>query len=216
MTHKQLLIEEIDIDLLESVVDSKKGIYKIKGPFIECNTKNYNKRIYPDKVVRPQIENYQKLIKENRAVGELNHPENMEINPKNIAIKITKLDFDGNNIVLGEANVCTTPNGMIIRSLMDDGIKLAVSSRGSGTLKEGVVQSDYFFKCEDVVWDPSAPSAFVDNILEAKTEWVLKNGILYEKEVEDLQSRLKNFKGEDIATVVSNVFLEALNKTMRK
>jgi len=141
---KTLLIEEVDLDLVESIVDSKKSKYSIKGPFIECNLKNRNNRIYPDGVVRPIVENYQKLIKENRAVGELCHPATLEINPKNIAIKTTRLAFDGPNIVLGEAQVCSTPNGMIVRALMDDGIKLAVSSRGSGTLKEGVVQNDFF------------------------------------------------------------------------
>ncbi len=213
---KQFLIEEVDLDLIESIADSKKGVYKIKGPFIECNTKNRNNRVYPDAIIKPIVENYQKVIKNNRAVGELNHPDTLEIDPKNIAIKTKSLVFEGNNIVLGEAEVCTTPNGMIVRALMDDGIKLAVSSRGAGTLKEGVVQKDYSYVCQDVVWSPSAPSAFVENILEARTEWVIKNGILYEREIETLQNKLKNFKGDDIATVVSNVFLEALNKSMRK
>ncbi len=213
---RQLLIEEVPLDLIESKIDSKKGFYGISGPFIECNIENRNKRSYPDDVVRPQVEKYQQMISENRAVGELNHPDTLEINPKNIAIKTTSLKFDGDNIVLGEANVCSTPNGMIIRALMDDNIKLAVSTRGAGTLKEGVVQNDFVYVCQDVVWSPSAPSAFVDNILEAKTEWVIKNGILFEQEIENLQNRLKDFKGEDIATVVTNVFESALVMAMNK
>ncbi len=213
---REFLVEEVDLTLMENTADSKKGVYSIKGPFIECNIENRNKRVYPSDVVKPQISKFQKIIQENRAVGELNHPDTLEINPKNIAIKTTKLDFDGKNIVLGEANVCSTPNGMIIRALMDDGIKLAVSTRGAGTLKEGVVQNDFTYVCQDVVWSPSAPSAFVDNILEAKTEWLVKNGILYEQDIESLQDQLKNFSGKQMATVVGSIFEEALVKAMNK
>ncbi len=213
---KTFLIEEVDLDLLESIADKKKGLYSIRGPFIECNTKNRNNRVYPDGIIKPIVEKYQNEIAGNRAVGELNHPDTLEIDPKNIAIKTTSLKFEGDNIVLGEAQVCTTPNGMIVRALMDDGIKLAVSSRGSGTLKDGVVQSDFSYVCQDVVWSPSAPSAFVENILEAKSEWVVKNGILYERELEDIQSKLKDFKGADMATVIGNIFEEVLAASLRR
>lgn len=215
-----LLVEECDLQsITNEVLEESKGgpkKYMIKGPFIEANRENKNKRVYPGPIVAPQVEAYQTKINENRAVGELEHPSTLEINPKNISHKTTKLAWDGKNIVLGEAEICTTPNGMIVRSLMDSGIKMAVSSRGSGTLKEGVVQKDYKYICNDIVWDPSAPSAFVENILEAQTEWIIENGILLEQEVEDLQEKLKHFRGKDINKVLVSILDEALTKATKK
>lgn len=211
----QLLIEEIDLDLIESIIEEGKGNpkkYTIRGPFIECNRKNKNNRIYPNPVIAPQVEEYQKMIEAHRAVGELEHPNTMEINPKNISHKVTKLEFVDKNIVLGEATICSTPMGMIVRHLMDDGIKLAVSSRGAGTLKEGIVQSDYKYKCNDIVWDPSAPSAFVEGIMESKTEWLYENGILVEKDIEDLQKKLHSYQKKDINRGIITIFKEALFK----
>ena len=217
---KNLLIEEIDLDSIEcSVLEegtAKEKNYLIRGPFIEANIKNKNNRIYPSPVIKPQVEKYQELIKNNRAVGELNHPSTLEIDPKNISHKTTKLEWDGDNIVFGEARITKTPYGMIVRSLMDEGIKLGVSSRGSGTLKEGVVQKDYRYVCNDIVWEPSAPAAFVEGVLEAKTEWVLENGILVEKDIEELQEDLSNFKTKDINKVVTHVFEKALNKAAQR
>lgn len=215
-----ILIEEIDLDSMECVVleetTSGPKVYKIRGPFIEANIKNKNKRIYPSPVVRPQVESYQQVIKNNRAVGELNHPNTLEIDPKNISHKITKLEFVTENIVEGEATISGTPNGMIVKALMDDGIKLGVSSRASGTLKEGIVQKDFKYICNDIVWEPSAPSAFVESVLEADTEWIIENGILVEKELEDLQKRLADFRGEDINKVLLGMFEQAINMAAKR
>ena len=212
----QLLIEQIDFSSIESSVleeaVTKEKSYTIKGPFIEANIKNKNARIYPSPVIKPQVESYQTLIKTNRAVGELNHSSTMDIDPKNISHKITKLDWINENIVEGTANVLKTPNGMIMRALMDDKIKMGVSTRGCGTLKEGVVQKDYRYVCNDIVFEPSAPNAFVDGILESKTEWLLENGILVEKDINDLKSQLKNFNQKDVNKVVTNIFKEALRR----
>lgn len=210
----QLLIEELEPSLFEQVILQENNVktYKIVGPFIECNITNRNKRIYPSAVVKPQIDSFQKLISEGRAVGELNHPNSLEIDPKNIALKILKLNFDAssNNIVLGEAKICTTPNGMIVRALIDDGVKLGVSSRGAGTLKGNIVQGDYKFISEDIVWDPSAPSAFVDGILESKSEWILENGILVEREIDQLKQILNTTK-KPSKELVLEVFSKALS-----
>jgi len=213
----ELLVEDIDFGMVENSIIQEKAEnspkkYIIKGPFIECNTQNKNKRVYPKQVVMPQVEAYQKFIKENRAVGELNHPNSLEIDPRNISHKTYKLDFLDDNIVIGEALVGDTLQGKQVKALMDMDVKLAVSSRGSGTLKEGVVQKDYRYICNDIVWDPSAPSAFVEGIMEAKTEFVISNGILVERDIEDLQERLKNFNGEKLQKVIVDVFNEAFNK----
>lgn len=212
----QLLIEKIDIDLMESSIleEGKIKKYLIKGPFIETQIKNKNRRIYPRPVVEPIVESYKKVIELNRAVGELNHPDSLEINPERICLKIEKFDWDtsNSNVVLGEAKIVSTPKGMIVRALMDDGIKLAVSSRGSGTLKEGIVQKDFRFIAEDIVWEPSAPNCFVDNILESKTEWILEKGILVEKDIEDIKLKLKNLGKQKVQDVLISIFEQALNK----
>ena len=213
---RQMLIEEVDLQSITTEIieegNLKEKSYKIVGPYIESNTKNKNNRVYPSEVVTPQVESYQKLIADNRAVGELEHPNSLEINPKNISHKTIRLEWVNKNIVEGESRVCSTPNGMIVKALMDEGVKLAVSTRGAGTLKEGIVQKDYKYVCNDIVWDPSAPSAFVEGILEAKSEWVIKNGILFEQDIEDLTGQLKSYKREDRNAVILNVFKEAFEK----
>jgi len=214
------LVEEVDLNLIESSIlsEGKKKEYVIRGPFMECNIKNRNQRIYPSKVVRKPVESYQQIINEQRAVGELDHPDGtLEINPKNISHKITELKWEGDNVILGEAKICSTPNGMIVRSLMDDGIKLGVSSRGAGSLKEGIVQNDFrLVTPADIVWTPSAPHAFVENILEAKTEWALENGILIERDVDDYKARLEDFKGEKLDNVLLDIFTEAFDRASRR
>lgn len=221
-----LLIEVADFESIENIVlealDKAPKKYTIKGPFIEANRKNKNSRIYPSPIIRPEVEAYQQVIKENRAVGELEHPQSLEINPKNISHKITKLAWEDDNIVLGEATITATPNGMIVKGLMDEKIKLAVSSRGSGTLKDGIVQNDYKYVCNDIVWDPSAPRAFVENIMEnviPETEWVLKDGILVEQEITDLKDykkRLSNIPRGEVDNVLVSIFEDAMNKASKR
>ncbi len=213
-----LLVEEMDFSSIENVILTEgvdKGNYLIKGPHVECNLKNRNNRIYPDPVVRPEIEAYQALIKENRAVGELNHPECLEIDPKNISHKAIKLDWADENVVYGESLILDTPNGLIVKRLMDEKIKLATSTRGAGTLKEGIVQADFKYICNDIVWQPSAPHCFVEGILSEDTEWALEKGVLVERQIDEYRERLENFNGKDLADVVSSIFEDALIRNMR-
>ena len=215
MDGRQLLIEEVDIQLVENAVlteSSGDKKYVITGPFMEADIQHRNKRVYPHQILQPQVESYQADISNSRAVGELNHPSTMEINPENIAIKIESLSWKDKHTVIGEAKVLTTPKGLILRSLMDEGIKFGVSSRGSGTLKEGVVQNDYRYVCNDVVWEPSARSAMVENIMESSTEWVFENGVLLEKQLEEVQGDLaKSAKPEDIEAAFKKI-MEAVSK----
>lgn len=217
---RMLLIEEVDLDLIDIEIlterNSKEKKYIIKGPFIESNIKNKNGRVYPGPIVEAEVNKYQDVIKKGRSVGELNHPNSLEIDPKNISHRITKLEFVDKNIVLGEAQIGSGPPGQIVRHLMDDGIKLAVSSRGAGTLKNGIVQKDYKYITNDIVWDPSAPSAFVENIIETKSEWVLENNILMEKDLDDIKSKLNNFGRKKLDKVIASVFEEALEKIVGK
>jgi len=218
MIKPQILIEEVESSLIETKVieEGKKKVYKFKGPFAESNIRNHNKRIYPGPVLKKEIDRFQKVISEGRAVGELEHPSRLEISLPEVSHKITSLKFVDDNIVMGEAIILDTPRGLIAKSLIDGGVKLATSTRGAGTLKEGVVQNDFSYITNDIVFTPSAPHCFVDSILEQKADWLIENGILYEKEIETLKNRLKNFKGDDIATVLSGVFENALNMVMKK
>jgi len=205
----ELLVEDVDLTsveqsvYLEEATNQKK--YYIRGPFIETEIKNKNGRSYPRPVIENELKNYDTLIESHRAVGELNHPNTLEINPENIAIKINKLAFES-NLVIGEAAVCSSPKGMIVRNLIDDGIKLGVSTRGAGTLKQNIVQDDYKLIGVDVVWDPSAPSAFVEGILEAKTEWVLEQGILVEKEINSINKKLANIGKKKSEQALLDIF----------
>lgn len=219
MTPSQsLLIEEIDFASITNLVEKDKSSgarrYLINGPHIECNIKNRNERTYPSPVVKPQVESYQGLINDNRAVGELNHPDSLEIDPKNISHKAIKLEWANDNVVFGESLILDTPNGLIVKKLMDEKIKLGTSSRGSGTLKEGVVQKDYAYICNDIVWQPSAPNCFVEGILESDTQWAIENGVLVEKQVNDFKERLRNFRGRDIADVIAGIFEDTLRRNM--
>ena len=173
--------------------------YFIEGVFMQSETKNRNGRIYPFSTMSKEVERYNKeYVTQNRAMGELGHPEGPTVNLERVSHIIKDLKQDGND-VYGRAKILDTPYGKIVKNLMDEGAKLGVSSRGMGTLKEqdgvNVVQEDFMLASVDVVADPSAPNAFVNGIMEGK-EWIWDNGIikpvqieLYKKIIEKTASR---------------------------
>lgn len=193
-----ILIESLDDSLTESTVqkDDDGKRYTISGIFLQANILNNNKRIYPGQLMDREASKYIKEhIETHRAVGELNHPlEDMAINYERVSHKITSLRKDGDNW-LGEAVITkNTPMGAIIAGLMDEGVRMGVSSRATGSLKliEGkkIVQPDFrLITPADIVSDPSAPDAFVTNIMENK-EWIFENGILVERDLEEIQSTI--------------------------
>lgn len=211
---KNFLIEEIDLDSIENIIEEevinenkKEKSYYIKGVFLEADIKNGNGRIYPLKIIEREIENFNNLyIKTNRAVGELGHPENLSINLDRVSHLITELKLE-KNFGIGKAKIIDTPFGQIAKKLMENGVKLGVSSRGVGTLKENIVQSDYSLKTIDIVHSPSAPNAFVDCVLES--EWVVENGILTEKQ----RNLLKKKLDEDVRK--SKYLEEAIEKSFK-
>ena len=163
----------------------KEGRYYIEAPFIQAGVINGNKRIYRYDFIKPEIDRYinEKIIK-NRALGELNHPTTPEINPKEASHMITSLKEEivdiGKGVVNwnGKAKILSTPNGKIVSSLLEDGVVLGVSTRALGSTRaiSGIneVQNDFILcTAADIVYDPSAPDAFVQAILENK-EWVVK------------------------------------------
>jgi len=172
--------------------------YFIEGVFMQSEIKNRNGRVYPKEVMQKEVNRYVKeFVEKDRAFGELGHPDGPTINLDKVSHLITKLEEDGNNYV-GRAKILSTPNGQIVRNLIDDGAKLGVSSRGLGSLEEKggaqYVKNDFqLATAGDIVADPSAPEAFVNGIMEG-TEWVYNNGILTAMQVDKMQSKMKSAK----------------------
>ena len=160
---------------------------KIQGVFMQAETKNRNGRIYPFGVLEKEVKRYNKeLVEKKRAFGELGHPEGPTVNLDRVSHLIEELVPDGKNIV-GKAKILDTPNGKIVKELLNAGAKLGVSSRGMGTLEKkgntNYVKDDFYLATAgDIVADPSAPEAFVEGIMEGK-EWIWDNGVLKESEV---------------------------------
>ena len=191
----KLISEEIqDVEYIcEQKEDGKKN-YKIKGVFMQADIKHRNGRVYPMEVLNKEVRRYNKeYINEKRAFGELGHPDGPTVNLERASHMITRLYPDGKNFI-GEAKIMSTPMGEIVKTLMDEGAKLGVSSRGMGSLdqKNGAnyVRDDFYLAtAADIVADPSAPNAFVEGIMEGK-EWVWNNGSLVEAELERAKQRI--------------------------
>jgi hypothetical protein len=204
------LIKEVSHDLkylTEASESGKKGLY-IEGIFMQTEKQNKNGRIYRKGILEKELQRYQDLIGEKRALGELGHPPNPTINLNNVSHLITDLRFEGNDII-GRAKILDTPMGNIAKNLIDEGVKLGVSSRGLGSLKEvnGVneVQDDFHLATVDIVQDPSAPDAFVQGIMES-AEWILDNGIWKTIQIEQAQNTIKKTKQKDLSKVKLQVF----------
>jgi len=183
-----------DVEFITEAKDNSGGKnYKIRGIFMQADVKNRNGRVYPMEILEKEVTKYNKnFIRENRAFGELGHPEGPTVNLERVSHMITELHPDGKNFI-GEAKIMDTPMGKIVKNLMDEGAKLGVSSRGMGSLdsKNGAnyVKDDFYLAtAADIVADPSAPNAFVEGIMEGK-EWVWNNGALVEAHVANLKKK---------------------------
>ena len=212
----KLIREEInDATYLVEENEGKKN-YTIKGVFLQSDIKNRNGRIYPSDVLLKEVKRYnQEFINKNRAFGELGHPEGPTVNLERVSHMIKKLYPEGKNYI-GEAKIMDTPYGKIVKSLIDEGAKLGVSSRGMGSLvqKNGhnYVGNDFYLAtAADIVADPSAPDAFVEGIMENK-EWVWNNGVLVEQDVEAWKQELIRTKRLELAEKKASVFKDFLSK----
>ena len=192
----KLIREEIeDVKILTESRNGKKSLY-IEGIFLQGNIKNRNGRMYPMETLQKEVGRYIKeQVAEGRAVGELGHPDSPTVNLDRVSHKIISLRESGSNFI-GKAKILeSTPMGKIASSLLSEGVKLGVSSRGIGSLKptkEGfnVVSDDFMLAtAADIVADPSAPDAFVEGIMEGK-EWVWEGTILRERKAEEIKSRV--------------------------
>ena len=186
---------EHDADFLIEQDDKGNKNYKIKGIFMQADIKNRNGRIYPMEVLQKEVKRYNKqYVNEKRAFGELGHPDGPTVNLERASHLVTALYPDGKNFI-GEAKILSTPMGEIVKSLMNDGAKLGVSSRGMGSLdqKNGAnyVRNDFYLAtAADIVADPSAPNAFVSGIMEGK-EWVWNNGLIKEADIAEMKENIE-------------------------
>ena len=141
----------------------------LSGKLQEAERENGNKRVYPMAILEREMKNYSKLVKERRALGELDHPDDSVINLKNASHMVTDVWWDGPS-VMGKVQVLNTPSGQILQQLVNDGVKLGISSRGLGSVTESqgrtIVEDDFQLICFDFVSEPSTPNAFM--IKEAK------------------------------------------------
>ena len=192
----KLITEEItDAEYIVEETNGKKN-YAIKGIFMQSDIKNKNGRMYPKEILQREVVRYNReFINKNRAFGELGHPDGPTVNLERVSHMIKALYPEGNNFI-GEARVLDTPYGKIVKSLIDEGARLGVSSRGMGTLSNSqganVVNNDFYLAtAADIVADPSAPDAFVEGIMEGK-EWVWDNGILKEAQVKELKVQVES------------------------
>ena len=182
----KLIREEIEsVEFLVEQRNGKKSMY-IEGIFLQGDLQNRNGRMYPINVLRKEVSRYnENHIQKGRALGELGHPDGPTVKLDRVSHKITSLKESGSNFI-GKAKILNTPMGKIAASLVEEGVKLGVSSRGIGSLKptrEGVnvVGDDFMLStAADIVADPSAPDAFVEGIMEGK-EWVWDGGVLRER-----------------------------------
>jgi len=152
-------------------------------------------------------------VSQNRAVGELNHPEGPTVNLDKVSHKITELSWKGNDVV-GKAQVLDTPMGNIVKGLLEGGVQLGVSTRGMGSLEEknGVmfVKDDFVLNTVDIVQDPSAPTAFVNGIMEG-VEWVWNNGIIEPQVIEQMETEIKKAPRADLYETQTREFKNFLS-----
>ena len=212
------LITEYVENNIETICEQKKDgskDYYIEGVFMQSNKKNRNGRIYEKKTMEKAVEKYvTEQVKTGRAVGELNHPEGPTVNLDKVSHKITDLHWQGNDVV-GKASILKTPMGQIVEGLLEGGVKLGVSSRGMGSLvqKNGAqyVGDDFMLSTVDIVQDPSAPSAFVNGVMEG-VEWVWDNGLIRQQDIEIIETEIKSAPRKDLQDVEIRAFKNFLSK----
>lgn len=209
-------IEEVKY-LTEADEKTGKKAYFIEGIFMQSETPNKNRRMYSYPTLSREVQKYnENYIKQNRAYGELGHPDTPTINLERVCHMIKALEADGHNFY-GKAKILDTPYGNIVKNLIDEGASLGVSSRGLGSLMPGkdginIVQDDFHLAtAADIVADPSAPDAFVHGIREGK-EWVFVEGRFMEVDIENAKKEIQKASRNEIEAVAVKLFENFLRK----
>ena len=204
---------ESDVEMIVEEKDGKKS-HLIEGVFAQADAKNRNGRIYPMAVMEKAVNKYvADQVKEGRAVGELNHPDGPTVNLDKVSHLIKDLQFEGKN-VMGKALILDTPNGQIVKGLLEGGVKLGVSTRGMGSLEQRngamYVKDDFILNTVDIVQDPSAPAAFVNGIMEG-VDWVWNNGIIEAQVIEKMETEIRKAPRSDLYEVQTREFKNFLS-----
>ena len=211
------LIAEYNDQQIEVLTEAKEGGGKnhfIEGIFMQAESKNRNGRIYPKAVMEQAVDKYvAEQVKTGRAVGELNHPEGPTVNLDKVSHKINALEWKGNDVV-GKAQILETPMGQIVKGLLDGGVQLGVSTRGMGSLEDRngtmYVKDDFMLNTVDIVQDPSAPTAFVNGVMEG-VDWVWNNGIIEPQVIENMETEIKKAPRSDLYETQTREFKNFLS-----
>lgn len=215
------LITEVyeDIKCLTENTDGKRSFY-IEGIFLQANQPNRNKRQYKLETLNREVNRYnEEYIKPNRAYGELGHPDTPSINLERVSHMIKELHIDGANFY-GKAKILDTPYGNIVKSFIEEGAKLGVSSRGMGSIERtsggiSLVKDDFYLAtAADIVADPSAPDAFVRGIMEGR-EWLFIEGRFVESDIDASKVVLDAAPSRRLQEVAVEEFTKFLNKLMK-
>ena len=205
--------EQFEYILEEKDRNSPSTLY-IKGPYMMAENINRNNRIYPISEMAREVERYKtEMIVTSRAMGELNHPQSADVNLERACHIVTEMYQDG-NVFYGKSKVLTTPCGLIVKSLVNDGVRVGMSSRSLGQIVENSgknVVKDMRLVAIDCVADPSFPKAFVNGILESK-EWVLNLDGKLEQVYERFQEAISNLPKVQVEQYLKDTILEFLNK----
>jgi hypothetical protein len=214
----KLIREEVqDVKFVIEEKVGKKKDYFIEGIFLQSDIKNRNGRMYPEEIMDKEVARYMmETVENNRAYGELGHPEGPGINLDRVSHLIVGLRKEGSNYI-GKAKILETPMGNIARGLLDGGANLGVSSRAMGSLKENsdgvqIVQDDFMLStAADIVADPSAPDAFVRGIMEGK-EWVFVDGKFVEKHIDEVKRFVRKTSSKNLTEAKLRAFQSFLSK----
>jgi hypothetical protein len=212
----KLIVETVEA--VKYLTEEKNGVkqYYIEGIGLQGNKVNRNLREYSTDILAREVNRYNKeYVNENRAFGELGHPDGPSINLDRVSHMIKEIRQEGDNFII-KAKILDTPFGKIVKNLIDEECKLGVSSRGMGTLKSvnGVnqVQNDYYLAtAADIVADPSAPDAFVRGIMEGK-EWVWNNGVIEEATIDQMRNEIERAKRKQLEEIKLRQFESFLSK----
>ena len=191
------MVDDSQVEMLvENTATGKKHF--IEGRWITAEETNRNGRMYPKAVIESALNKYHTdYISQKRAMGELGHPPNPGVNLDKVSHVIENLKMDG-NYVTGRAKIMETPMGIIAKNLIDEGVKLGVSTRGLGSLKESngvkIVQPDFFMSAIDIVSDPSGPGCFVNGIMESADYQMLEDGRIVQLAIEVAKKKINEEK----------------------
>ena len=207
------ITDEFEIFEEETNKNSPSNLY-IKGPYMMAEDVNRNNRRYPLEELKREVERYnEEMVKPGRAMGELNHPTTADVDLERACHVVTELTQDG-NVFYGKSKVLTTPCGQVVRALINDGVKIGMSSRALGTLEEGSTFNtvrNLKLVAVDCVADPSYSSAFVNGILESK-QWVLADNGKYEELYDNFEKSIRTLPKKDVDVYLRERFMSFINK----